>query len=130
MSMKSVSGRAYDSFLRYCRETPPSMMFPDDPHDFLADYIRSWVKSGHGVRACLGDFQTFLMAVTAIIHYWHKEPMTLVYAPEDVDGNVDETKVVERTIHNIFPAGASIVHEIFDPDFFTECAFNELHGNL
>jgi hypothetical protein len=129
MSSWSISNRVVDSFIRYCNETPPSAMFPDYPHDYLADFILCWVESGHGVRACLGDYQTYLTAIPALIHAWHWTPMITDYAPAVGDGGLDESAVIERRVEHVFSRQVNVTHRTLDPDFFAECAFRELHGD-
>jgi hypothetical protein len=131
MSAGSIAARAYDSFFKWCSETSPSASSHDEERSCLADYIRDWVESGIGVRACLGDFQTFLIATTSIIDRWHKQidDGLLDYAPapdDDPEALINED-IIERRVERILPFGYS-VHEILDLDWFTECVFNELHG--
>ena len=126
MSSASVSFTVIDSFRRFLDKTDPSKV-PSGKNHCLADFIQAWVDSGHGVRACRGDFQTFLVAVSALTHYWHQDSTVLDYLPSDGDG-VDESRVVERRVRFIFPPGQAVNHVIFDPDFFAGHTFIELHG--
>ena len=127
MSSASVSFTVIDSFRRFLDKTDPSKV-PSGKNHCLADFIQAWVDSGHGVRACRGDFQTFLVAVSALTHYWHHDPSVLDYLPSDGDEGVDESGVIERRVRFIFPPGQAVNHVIFDPDFFAGHTFNELHG--
>lgn len=130
MSSVSISFRVVWSFRDFLDKTDPSQV-PSGKNHCLADFIQAWVESGHGVRACLGDFQTFLIAVSALTHYWHQEPSTLDYLPSSggEDGDIDESSVVERRVRYIFPPhGQAADHVIFDPDFFAAHTFRELHG--
>ncbi|MFC4081752.1 hypothetical protein [Amycolatopsis samaneae] len=97
-------------------------------HECLADYIRSWVMSGYGVRACNGDFQQFTLAVVAIIDEWTRDPGILDhvrYLSEDPQN--DDAEVIERRVTTIF--GNPYTYTILDPTTFAEATFRELYGN-
>jgi hypothetical protein len=86
----------------------------------LADFIKAWVQSGEGIRACIGDFQVFLITVIAIINDWRTDPGFLDYV-------TDEDGLMERRPESIF-GERDLNHPILDPHFFATWKFRWLHG--
>ncbi|MFJ9781072.1 hypothetical protein ACIRSS_15895 [Amycolatopsis sp. NPDC101161] len=120
---------AIESFREFTTGTSPEELLPEH-HRCLADYIRSWVKSGYGVRVCQGDFQRFTLAIIAIIEEWHQTPDLLDYSyyVSDDPENVEEA-TIERRVATIFDGVGGYSHEILDPYFFAKATWQELHGN-
>lgn len=120
---------AIESFREFATETSPDELLPEH-HQCLADYIRSWVTAGYGVRVCQGDFQRFTLAIIAIIEEWHQTPYLLDYSyyvsddPEDA-----EEATIEHRVATIFNGVGGYSHEILDPYFFAKATFKELHGS-
>lgn len=88
----------------------------------LADCIQAWMQSGEGVRACLGDRQTFTLVVIAIIDHWLKDPSVTDYVRPNQGG------VTERRVHSVFGDRGFDDHDITDSHWFATCTFHELHG--
>ncbi|MFK4102904.1 hypothetical protein ACI2L1_23020 [Streptomyces sp. NPDC019531] len=125
MSSASIAKRALYDFTDFTATTPTEDLHLDDP-PCLADYVCDWVRSGRGVRACRGDFTTFMIALPAIIDEWLKHESSLNYVKENHES--DECEIVERRVSSIFGRLNSYGHHVLDPDFFAMCTFTELHG--
>lgn len=94
----------------------------------LADYIQAWVKSGKGVQACLGDWQTFTLVVIAIISHWHEDPTITDYVTDGDPETGEGCERVERRAHSIFGDRGFEGHDITDPLWFATLTFHELNG--
>lgn len=74
----------------------------------LADVIRTWVWSGEGVRVCHGDYQTFLVAVIAIINDWHTHEDLLDYH----DRSDEKPGLTERRTSKIFDPEDDLYYDV------------------
>jgi hypothetical protein len=139
MSAKSIAARVITSFDTFCIRTSTKELGSlgirtprgRNGPEFLADYIEGWLRSGHGVRACHGNFPTYLVALTVIIDYWLKNPGVTAYMLEGRSD--DEHRYIERRVTVIFGNQEfgdtnAYLHRILSPDFFAECVFSERHG--
>src|SRR5882672_5285803 len=102
MSSDSIATMALGSFTEFVMELPPVKLATKEETS-LAGYIHAWVRSGHGVRACLADFQTYLTALPVIIDHWMRDPEVLDYVPSKPDGDYDKSGRIERRVDRVFP---------------------------
>jgi hypothetical protein len=124
-----LHGDVLESFEDFINENNPQDL-PLEWHQTLADYIRSWVLSGRGVRVCQGDYQTFTLAIIAIIEQWLTMPdmLDLLYNEEDDPADADY-RHEERRVTKIFGEGY-LGREILDPHFFAKATYCEQHGDF
>ncbi|MEU8860917.1 hypothetical protein [Streptomyces umbrinus] len=129
MSVEWVVDTPVCSFREFALDASPEKVkkgLSSEP-DCLADYIRVWVESEEGVRACLGDHRVFLTSVIAIINDWMEDPGILDYV---TDGDPDrDQKIIERPVQTIFGED-DLKHVILDPDWFATFAFRKLHPRV
>lgn len=92
----------------------------------LSDFIYAWVASGEGIRACHGDYPTYLVGVIAIIEAWHDGRLKLNrLTPEDGE--------IERQVSKMFDRDDELDDDydgILDPHWFAHCTFNTLYPKL
>jgi hypothetical protein len=131
MSTESIQSIAVSSFYSFVQDTPSSA-FAERDLQSLAGYIAKWVRAGHGVHDCQGDFQTFLIAVISIIDCWHREPGLLDYAPQDEESTRGIPPVQEhRTVDRIFYTdGETDDPAILDPHFYQGQVYATLHPEV
>jgi hypothetical protein len=120
MSGVSIADNGISSFHDYTAETSPEELVRHLGYEpaCLADFIKAWVQSGEGVRACIGDFQTFLITVIAVIDEWRTDPVLLDYV-------TDDSHIIERRPTTIF-GERDLAHDILDPHFFATRKFRVL----
>src|SRR2546430_12763985 len=96
MSVTSVSHVALPSFEEFANGSSPDDLKEIRPGALtcLADFIEAWVRSGHGVYACNGEFETYLGIVIAIIEMWLTDPRVLDYVPIQGSGQ----PIIERRL--------------------------------
>jgi|GEM_PF-3361805 hypothetical protein len=128
MSVAFVASNTVTSFLDYTSKTATTELPLAWEPVCLADYIQAWVVSGDGVRACQGNFETYLVAVVAIINEWIEHPDHTLNYVEYVEEPADEDdRVIERRVSKLFRDDDQ--HRfILDRDFFTFWAFRALRG--
>jgi hypothetical protein len=117
MSNEWIAHFTVPSFSDFVTETPNDKLGIAREPDCLADFIESWVFHGVGIRACVGDFQTFTIAVLAIVDEWMKRPYMLDYVPES-----DDEPIVERRVES-FLDERGFRHRALDPHFFARCVY-------
>lgn len=128
MSVAFVASNAITSFLDYTSKTATTELPLIGEPACLADYIQAWVVSGHGVRACQGNFETYLIAVVAVINEWVQCPdHTLNYVEYVEDPPDEDVRVIERRVSKVF-RDDDPQRLILDRDFFAFWAFRALHG--
>lgn len=122
MSGASIADNGISSFHDYTATTSPEKLRGHLGYEpvCLADFIKAWVQSGEGVRACIGDFHTFLITVIAVIDDWRTDPVVLDYV-------TDDDQIVERRPTTLF-GERDLEHDIIDPHFFATWKFRVLHG--
>ncbi|MFM9590283.1 hypothetical protein ACKI1J_14395 [Streptomyces scabiei] len=97
------------------------------------DCIAAWVKSGHGVRACAGDFQAYLMAITVLTAAWHSN--LAMFDDEPVFPFVEGKYASQRPVSHsrreyscsAHKASYGWEHEAFSQQWFAVQVF-ELHS--
>jgi hypothetical protein len=125
MSTLSIIASACGSFEDFVVEADPNKV-NESSHCCLMDYIAEWIISGHGVKACAGDFQTYLIAVIGIIEQWMTHPNILRFVPEDsVDPNVIPRHVA--SIWRDYRPGDGAKHYALDQYWFTQQVFDYCH---
>ncbi|MBJ6647140.1 MULTISPECIES: hypothetical protein [unclassified Streptomyces] len=125
MSAASIARRVNYDFEDFTATTSTEeIRFSDQA--CLADYVEAWVRCGRGVRVCCGDFQTFMIALTAIIDDWIADSSILDYVKENPDPE-ESSEIVPRRVSSIF-GKMGMSHRVLDPDFFATQTFHELHG--
>ncbi|WUI02877.1 hypothetical protein OHR68_14070 [Spirillospora sp. NBC_00431] len=116
---------AISSFEAYTIGTPTKGLrsqIGKDP-ECLADFIQAWMESGEGIRACLGDRQTFTLAVIAIIDHWGSDP-----GVTDFISVTEGQPTVRRPVDSIFGPRGFDDHDVTNPHWFATFVFRELHG--
>lgn len=98
----------------HCREDPTS----------LADYIQAWLASGHGVRACQGNFERFLIAFAGIVDEWLRHPDDFLDYLEEIGD--DDIRRHPRSVSKLF-RDKDTERRVLDRDFFDRCVFATLH---
>jgi len=129
MSGTSIADNGVCSFHDYTAETSPEELrrhLGSEP-TCLADFIKAWTQSGEGVRACIGDFHTFLITVIAIIDEWRTDPVVLDYVTDDEISETSGYRIIERRPEALF-GERNLAHDILDPHFFATWTFRVLHG--
>jgi hypothetical protein len=132
MSTASIQSIAVSSFYSFVQDTPSSA-FAERDLQSLAGYIAKWVRDGHGVHDCQGDFQTFLIAVVSIIDCWHRDPELLDYAPRDQEPAPGSNSLARehRTVDRIFQTdGKAGDPAILDPHFYQAQVYATLHPEV
>jgi hypothetical protein len=130
MGANHTAARAASNFSEWSVDTStPDLGLSGEP-SCLTDFLYAWLKSGHGVRACHGDFTTFLCAIPIIIEEWLTLDRKLNYL-EDLDPDTlgeDENNLLEheRVVSTVFGKNRDML--ILDRGFFEACTFYELHG--
>jgi hypothetical protein len=101
------------SLTQFVAKSPPSTFSPNT-HRCLADYIRSWLLSGEGVRVCQGNFEWYLIAVIVISHHTSHQGM-------GIPGYLLGYEGAECPVDSILGKRHYAWHEILDRRFFEEC---------
>ncbi len=125
MSSSRAAIAAKNDFETFLEEIPPEKLdqiFAKSP--CLADLIAAWLRSDCGVRACHGDFETYLVAIIGIIDSWLRDPAILGHVVEqDEQGNQG---AVLRRVSSIF-GDEGFRHRTLDRYFFASQVFDSLH---
>ena len=129
MSGASIADNGFCSFRDYTAETSPEEVRRHLGYEptCLADFIKAWAQSGKGARACIGDFQAFLITVIVIIDKWRTDPVLLDYVTDDEISETSGYRIIERRPETIF-GERNLGHDILDPHFFATWTFRMLHG--
>ncbi len=106
------------SFENFVVELPPEKL-GDRSDRCLMDYVQAWVESGEGIRDCAGNFETYLLAVIAIINLWTERPEVLTYVPED-----ETSENIQRNVSSIFGGNGRFA---LDRHWFAQLAFAQRH---
>lgn len=130
MSADSIFRYTQNQFHEFVVRTPTSDLIVDFSHcredpSSLADYIQAWLASGHGVRACQGNFERFLIAFAGIIDEWLRHPDGFLDYLEEVGD--DDIRSHPRSVSKLF-RDEDAERRALDRDFFDRCAFATLHG--
>ena len=129
MSGSSIASEGYVSFEEYTANSSPETVYSHLGYEptCLGDYIKAWLASGEGIRACIGDYQTFLMAVIAIIDGWLSDEKFLDYVTGEDEQAAGGPEFIERRPQAIFNK-RGLDHDIMDPHFFATRLFRWLHS--
>lgn len=120
MSNEWIAADATSSFSEFVvRVTNDELGIPGGPK-CLADFIQAWIEHGYGVHCSQGDFQTYTIAVLAIVDEWIKHPHVLDYVPKDEDG-----PIIERRVET-FLGEHGFRHRALDPYYFAQCVYAQL----
>jgi hypothetical protein len=127
MSTDSIHSDAVVSFSEFVIDTPEEGIRRwSRPPFCLADYIRTWVISGEGVRISNCDFRTYLIGVIGIIDAWadRESRFSLNYLA-NIEGE-DDHEVVERSVTSVL-GDRKNVYDILDPHFFATWTFRYMY---
>jgi len=128
MSGASISDNGYVSFEEYAANSSPETVRDHlgyEPES-LADYIKAWLQGGEGVRACIGDHETFLATVIAIIDGWLTYDYFLDYVTDEDEREAGGPDSIKRRPRTIF-GERGLDHDIMDPHFFATQVFRWKH---
>ncbi|GAB3174070.1 hypothetical protein GCM10027059_45810 [Myceligenerans halotolerans] len=86
-------------------------------HSCLMDYVFEWLESGDGIRACNGDWSTYLTALVGIVSKWHTRPGVTDYV------DPDSGQLLQRRVSAIFDELDGHNHPALDRYQFEQMCF-------
>jgi hypothetical protein len=139
MSLDFIVGRVNDSFDSFITDRGPKglsamrQQWCGCKGFSLMDCIAAWVESGHGVRACAGDFQTYLIAIIMDTDAWHREADLFVNEPvyPFVEGEYASLRPasLDRREHSCSSHADDndLAHRAYSQSWFATQVFDRLH---
>jgi len=129
--MSYMLDRVWMNFDRFISQKSPEKLHQLHPWEpaCLADFIQVWMEHGDGIRECHGDRLTFAFVLSSIIDAWVRDPGITDYLSDDPDDPDEWGPTVERRVTTVFGNMGFRGHQIMDPFWFEEFAFQRLRDN-